>query len=125
MNNGVTQSPSPVSTAQSHKALHPSTFTLHPYLSTLPGADLIEKGLADRSQGVRSPEACLVEMASPRLAAAGFLPGICPETDSEHTLYRLLGQETPDPYPLYNSLRRRLTSFQRALDHAMRKKEEK
>lgn len=101
-----------------------SAFRFPVSLSSLPGADLIEKGLADRLNGVRSPESCLVEMASPRLAAAGLLPGVCPETDSELTLYRLLGQTVTDPYPLYNSLRRRLTSFQSALDRITRMKEE-
>jgi hypothetical protein len=86
----------------------------------LPGADLIEKGLADHANGLRSPEACLVEMASPRLAAAGILNAPSAMTDTEHTLYNLLGQQNPDPYPLYNSLCRRLVSFEQALDHRLR-----
>lgn len=91
-------------------------------INDLPGAELVAKGLEDRGAGVRSPEACLVEMASPRLAAAGLLPAVCTEKDSELELYRLLGKTEQDPYPLYNSLCRRLVSFERALDHRLRRK---
>lgn len=92
----------------------------HSLLDGLPGADLIEKGLADQAVHTRSPEACLVEMASPRLAAAGMLPAVSPATDSELTLYRLLEDENQDAYPTYNSLCRRLVSFEQALDHRLR-----
>jgi hypothetical protein len=74
----------------------------------LPGADLIEKGLADHANMRRTPEACLVEMASPRLVVAGLLAGQPQATDSELTLYHLLGEQNADPYPLYNSLDHRL-----------------
>jgi hypothetical protein len=93
-------------------------------LDGLPGADLIEKGLADHANQKRSPEACLVEMASPRLVAAGLLAKLPQETDSELALYQLLGEQTADPYPLYNSLCRRLVSFEQALDHRIRKTKE-
>lgn len=86
----------------------------------LPGADLIAEGLADQSRALRSPAACLVEMASPRLADAGLLPKPSTNTDSEHTLYNLLAETNPNPYPLYNSLCRRLVSFEQALDHRLR-----
>jgi len=89
-------------------------------LTGLPGADLIEKGLADHAKHRRSPEACLVEMASPRLVAAGLLIDLPQNTDSEISLYQLLGEQTTDPYPLYNSLCRRLVSFEQALDHRVR-----
>jgi hypothetical protein len=37
--------------------------------------------------------------------------------DAEMTLYRLLGQHAEDPYSSYNSLVRRLVSFEHALDN--------
>jgi hypothetical protein len=88
-------------------------------LQDLPGADLVEKGLDDQMAGLRSIEACLVEMASPRLVRAGILTQSSDATDSETTLYQLLQQQNPsqDIYPLYNSLRRRIVSFGRSLDH--------
>jgi len=94
-------------------------------LDGLPGADLIEKGLADKSKDILSPESCLVEMASPRLATAGLLPEASTNTDSELTLYSILGEQSEDPYPLYNSLCRRLVSFEQALDHRMRQTQTK
>lgn len=93
-------------------------------IQDLPGADIVSKGLGDQIAGLRSPEACLVEMASPRLVAAGLLSEVCAAKDSELELYRLLGETEKDPYPLYNSLCRRLVSFERALDHRMRQKRE-
>jgi len=93
-------------------------------LDGLPGADLIEKGLADKADDILSPESCLVEMASPRLAAAGLLTAPSQNTDSELTLYKILGEQNEDPYPMYNSLCRRLVSFEHALDHRMRQNTE-
>lgn len=95
------------------------------FIQDLPGADLVEKGLSDQTAGVRSIEACLVEMASPRLVRAGMLNHSSEATDSEATLYELLQQQNPsqDVYPLYNSLRRRIVSFGHSLDHRIRKAE--
>ena len=93
-------------------------------IDDLPGAEIVSKGLGDREAGLRSPEACLVEMASPRLVAAGLLPEVSTAKDSELELYRLLGEVEADPYPLYNSMCRRLVSFERALDHRMRQTRE-
>jgi hypothetical protein len=93
-------------------------------ISDLPGGEIITKGLTDHAAGRRTPEACLVEMASPRLAAAGLLPFASSIADSELTLYQLLGETESDPDPLYNSLCRRLVSFERALDHLLRREHE-
>jgi hypothetical protein len=41
--------------------------------------------------------------------------------ESERTLYRLLRREGGDAYPRYNALLRRLVSFERALDHRLRR----
>lgn len=87
--------------------------TLH---SDLPGADLIEKGLADLRDGERTPEALLVAIGAPRLAALGLvLPPTLPE-DPEHALYLLLAARGDDAHSAFNALRRRLVSFQRALE---------
>jgi hypothetical protein len=87
-------------------------------LSGLPGEELVRKGLTDLGSGRVTEEACLVSMASPRLRDCGLLAA---ETslvaDAEMTLYRLLGQHEEDPYSSYNSLVRRLISFEHALDN--------
>jgi len=87
-------------------------------LSGLPGEELVRKGLTDLGSGRVTEEACLVSMASPRLRDCGLLAA---ETslvaDAEMTLYRLLGQHAEDPHSSYNSLVRRLISFEHALDN--------
>ena len=87
----------------------------------LPGADLIGAGIRDMNAGRRSPQALLVEIGAGRLRDAGLN---VPETqliDSfpEHRLYALLAADDPDgAHGRYNALIRRLTSFERALEHA-------
>ncbi|MFY8215316.1 MAG: hypothetical protein ACOVMP_01795 [Chthoniobacterales bacterium] len=91
-------------------------------IQDLPGAELIEKGLLDHHAGERSIEACLVELASPRLVQAGLLDAASEETDSETMLYALLQKQSEgrDVYPLYNSMVRRVVSFEHAFDHRIR-----
>ena len=86
-------------------------------LAGLPGEELVRKGLLDLDAGEVTVEACLVSIASPRLRRTGFLPTktkLVP--DAELTLYGLLGKTEDDPYGRYNSLLRRLVSFEHALD---------
>ena len=80
----------------------------------LPGADLIEAGLADLSSGVESIESLLVSMAAPRLRALGFsVPA--PFPDAELRLYHeLAARHGAAAHSRYNALVRRLVSFQRA-----------
>lgn len=87
--------------------------------SHLPGADLIATGLSDCAHGRVTPEACLIAIGWPRLLRAGLdvadgafhaIP------DPEHTLYGLLGTGPGDAYGRYNSLIRRLISFEQALE---------
>ncbi len=86
-------------------------------LTGLPGEELVRKGLADLGSGQVTEEACLVSMASPRLRDCGLLAADTSLVDeAEMTLYRLLGQHEEDPYSTYNSLVRRLVSFEHALD---------
>jgi hypothetical protein len=81
----------------------------------LPGAELVEVGLADLSRGVASVPALLVSIGAPRLAALGLqVPH--PFPDPEHGLYERLRREGPDDaHSRYNALLRRLVSFERAL----------
>ena len=84
----------------------------------LPGADLVEQGLRDLAAEVESPEALLVSIGAPRLAALGFeLPATFP--DPEMRLYLLLAREDEDSaHGRYNALVRRLVSFERAAECA-------
>jgi len=86
--------------------------------SGLPGADLVEKGLADLAAGVESVEALLVSIAAPRLTRLGF--GVSsPFPDAEHRLYNLLAAGDADgAHSRYNALIRRLVSFERAAECA-------
>ena len=80
----------------------------------LPGAELIEVGLADLAAGVETDEALLVSIAAPRLRALGFdVPP--PFADAELRLYkRLAARYGAGAHARYNGLVRRLVSFQRA-----------
>lgn len=83
--------------------------------SGLPGADLIERGLADLARRVESVPALLVAVGAPRLRQLGVA---IPETprDPEHRLYTLLAQDDSDSaHSRYNALIRRLVSYERAL----------
>ena len=81
----------------------------------LPGADLVDQGVADLAAGRESIPALLVSIGAPRLRALGL---IVPEPigDAEHRLYGLLRQADADSaHARYNALVRRLVSFERAL----------
>jgi hypothetical protein len=80
----------------------------------LPGADLIERGIADLDARQETIEALLVSIGAPRLRSLGF------ELDSpfespEHRLYLRLAREKGNAaHSAYNALIRRLVSFERA-----------
>lgn len=84
----------------------------------LPGADLIEAGLADLSAGVESVASLLVSIGAPRLSRAGLeLPPTF--ADAEHRLYARLASEDPaGAHSRYNALIRRLVSYERSLEFA-------
>lgn len=91
-------------------------------IADLPGAELVVEGLEDVAAGRVTPNACLVFIASPRLRAAGLLDlEVVPTriVDAELQLYDLLCEQSGDAYGAYNSLLRRLVSFERALDHRL------
>ena len=91
-------------------------------IAELPGADLVAEGLKDALAGRVTPNACLVFIAGPRLRGAGLLDMAAVPAriaDAELKLYDLLCQQPGDAYGTYNSLLRRLVSFERALDHRL------
>ncbi len=82
-----------------------------------PGEDLIEQGIADLQKGLETVPSLLVSIGAPRLRSAGI--DVPPETFStpEHRLYHLLSRDDPDgAHSKYNSLIRRLVSFERAAE---------
>ena len=83
----------------------------------LPGEDLIEAGIADLRAGRETVPALLVAIGAPRLRRIGLeLPKELPATP-EHRLYDLLVRELQDgAYSRYNSLIRRLVSYERAAE---------
>jgi len=85
----------------------------------LPGADLVEAGLADLRGGIESIEALLVLIGAPRLRACGVdVPAVSVESP-EHRLYATLEAEDSDSaHSRYNALIRRLVSYERALECA-------
>ena len=91
-------------------------------LAGLPGADLVERGLADLAAGRESVPALLVLVGAPRLRALGLAVPSGPSTGGEgpeHGLYALLAAEDSDSaHSRYNALVRRLVSFERAAECA-------
>ena len=84
----------------------------------LPGADLVTAGLDDLRRGDATVGALLVSIGATRLRAVGLdVPEPLPEP--ELSLYELLRREHgDDAHGRYNSLVRRLVSFQRAAECA-------
>jgi hypothetical protein len=88
-----------------------ATFT---NLETLPGASLVQKGVADLNVGTESVEALLVSIGAPRLRSLGIELS-APIAEPEHKLYLLLAREKGNAaHSAYNALIRRLVSFERA-----------
>lgn len=82
--------------------------------SALPGGDLVTDGLADIQRGAVTVAALLVSIGAPQLARAGIVVAQ-PLPDPEHRLYDLLSRtHGAAAHSRYNSLIRRLVSFERA-----------
>lgn len=81
----------------------------------LPGADLVDRGIADLTRHRVTPEALLVSIGAPRLRMLGVsVPAGFPQP--EHRLYALLAHEDADgAHSRYNALVRRLVSYERAI----------
>ena len=85
---------------------------------SLPGHELVEKGLDDLARGLETVEALLVSIAAARLSRLGFAVA-APLPSPEHRLYALLRAEDPDSaHSRYNALVRRVVSFERAAECA-------
>jgi hypothetical protein len=92
-----------------------------PTIADLPGAELVTQGLIDLQRGDPTVPALLVAVGAPRLRLAGVpVPEDVPD-DPNDRLYRLLAAEYgDDAHGRYNSLVRRLVSFERALESLSR-----
>lgn len=78
------------------------------------------EGLAALGAGLRTPAACLVSMARPRLMRAGLLdPSLATVAQAELELYRLLGATGSNAHSRFNALVGRLVRFEHALDREM------
>lgn len=87
---------------------------------SLPGAELVVKGLADLEAARMTPEALVILIAAPRLVRLGMaFPQPPIGRDAELELYELLVRSgSPDPFSTYNGLLRRIDSFAAALEAA-------
>jgi hypothetical protein len=85
--------------------------------ASLPGEDLIAAGIEDLRAGRETIAALLVAIGAPRLRRIGLqLPTNLPATP-EHRLYELLARDNEDSaHSRYNSLIRRLVSYERAAE---------
>jgi hypothetical protein len=85
-----------------------------PRHAALPGANLVERGIADLGARRETAEALLVSIGAPRLRSLGYeLPS--PFDSPEHRLYLRLAREKGNAaHSAYNALIRRLVSFERA-----------
>lgn len=89
-------------------------------IDRLPGGELIQRGLSDYAAGRVTPESCLLAVGWGRLQRGGLvLPVKSPLRfpEPEIQLYNLLRAEAGDAYSRYNSLLRRLISFEQSLEH--------
>ncbi|CAN5836103.1 hypothetical protein BH23ACT12_BH23ACT12_15830 [soil metagenome] len=83
----------------------------------LPGADVINSGLADLNRGEESVASLLVLIGRPRLTRLGFDLPSRTEQDPEKRLYELLVEEdAAGAHSRYNALIRLLVSFERAAE---------
>ena len=92
-------------------------FTNYSSFDSLPGSEIIKKGLRDLEKNEETLESLLVSIASPRLLRLGFLVNH-PYPDAENKVYRLLAKNNPDnAHSQYNSFIRLLVSFSRAFEN--------
>lgn len=83
-------------------------------VAELPGAELIEKGLADLTAGTVTIESLLVSIAAPSLRDVGVPVGNA-IPDAELQLYALLSaRDGAAAHSQYNALVRRVVSFRHA-----------
>ena len=85
---------------------------------SLPGAELVEQGLADLAKDRVSDFSLLVLIAAPRLRRLGIeVPDRAFPRPYEHQLYARLAERLgTDAHSQYNALIRRIVSYSRALE---------
>jgi len=90
----------------------------------LPGAELVEQGLADLAQGQVTDCSLLVLIAAPRLKRLGIhIPDLALPRPYEHQLYARLAERLGTAaHAHYNSLIRRIVSYARALEQEQSRK---
>jgi hypothetical protein len=86
--------------------------------TSLPGHELVSRGLADLAAGRESEASLLVMMAAPRLRFLGFDVPPAEGEESSHRLYELLAECDEGAHSRYNALVGRMVSFVRAAEHA-------
>ena len=86
--------------------------------SLLPGAELVEEGIADLAVGRVTDSSLLVAIAAPRLRRLGVdVPECALPKPYEHQLYARLNERLGTAaHSHYNSLIRRIVSYARALE---------
>ena len=89
---------------------------------SLPGSELVEKGLADLAANQVTEASLLLQISGPRLRRLGIeIPDAQPSRPYEHQLYELLEDRVGhDAHSQYNSLIRRIVSFASALEREQR-----
>jgi len=90
----------------------------------LPGADLVQEGLADLHSNKESIAALLVMIGSPRLKRAHVDVPVSEQValDADRRLYRVLEVSHGNAaHSQFNALVRQLVSFERALEQRVRK----
>lgn len=85
--------------------------------AALPGAELVEVGLRDLREDRETIAALLVSIGAPRLRRIGFDVPEINYKNPEHRLYDLLAKDDSDSaHSRYNTLIRKLVSFERAAE---------
>ncbi len=90
----------------------------------LPGADLIRSGMRDIVEKRETIASEVVKIGSPRLRECGLTINVSKEDAlvADRRLYSLLGDlHGLDAHARFNSLIRELVSFERSLEHRMRR----
>lgn len=90
----------------------------------LPGAELIRSGMRNIVENRETIASELVKIGSPRLRECGLTINVSKEDAlvADRRLYSLLGDlHGLDAHARFNSLIRELVSFERSLEHSMRR----
>lgn len=82
-----------------------------------PGEEIIAQGISDLADGLETVPALLVSIGAFRLRRSGISVPATTFENPEHRLYKLLASQNGDAaHSKYNSLIRKLVSFERAAE---------